>query len=59
MTWQVFASYKDILETDFIYIQVEFANDNEYEQFLLNCEAQSSIKYDARILTLSTCDARW
>jgi len=64
MTWQIFASYKAVLATDFDYIQVSFGSDEEFEKFISNAKSKSSIKYEAsptkydRILTLSTCDAR-
>ncbi len=57
---EVFSAYKTT--TDFYYIQTDFTNDEEFEQFLSSIQEKSIHKYtgtigvEDTIVTLSTCD---
>lgn len=57
---QIFSVYNTT--TDFNYIETDFSDDNEYEQYLLNVQHESKyqtdIEVDAtdQVITLSTCD---
>ncbi|MFC5464131.1 class B sortase [Lederbergia graminis] len=60
MKWEIFAVY--ITDTDFNYINPNFKDGDEFQGFLQKVEEKSqyeldtSIEYDDKILTLSTCD---
>jgi len=57
---EIFAVYNTL--TDFDYIKTDFANEEEYEQLLLDIQQQSKFQTDIEvsaddsIITLSTCD---
>ena len=57
--WQVFSVYH--IETTNDYIQTEFRNDEEYQEFLDMLIGRSAVTFDTtvnandKILTLSTC----